>query len=460
MSSIFSQEALRKRRIPGDLAGPITLLTPPIRAAVAMGVVLVATGVGWSAMARIPITVNAVGALLPVSTINTIPSRAEGKAIWSFNQEPKEWHQSAFAFSIRPEEFNSEQVVELADKLLQDSDDTASGNGIVGQNSSTQFVEQQSSLLGTKLPRGRLILWIQSNSIEQRLSVALMQWKSLQDTTIKKIDNLKAEINTLKIELNSRNQILANMRGIGTDVFSAERLLDEQSNIDSLKAQILNIESQILALDQDKTNGYLNLKNTLSDVVDDELIFAEEPLYLYQVIPNNAEEVTAGEIVLKVSPDLVKSPSLVPVFVDNADKSSVTAGMSALVTPVGFNRTEYGGIKGQVASVAPVPSTVDGMEARVGVKSIATSIETSMVAPTLVILKLEKSNSNEVINSGGYQWSTSADLPFKPREGSKINVEITTRYVSPLSLVLPAMKKFFGFSPPDSLNSEPRVKES
>ena len=190
MSSIFSQEALRKRRIPGDLAGPITLLTPPIRAAVAMGVVLVATGVGWSAMARIPITVNAIGALLPVSTINTIPSKAEGKAIWSFNQEPKEWHQSAFAFSIRPEEFNSEQVVELAEKLLQDSDDTASGNGIVGQNSSTQFVEQQSSLLGTKLPRGRLILWIQSNSIEQRLSVALIQWKSLQNTSIKKIDNL------------------------------------------------------------------------------------------------------------------------------------------------------------------------------------------------------------------------------------------------------------------------------
>lgn len=460
MSSIFSQEALRKRRIPGDLAGPITLLTPPIRAAIAMGVVLVATGVGWSAMARIPITVNAVGALLPVSTINTIPSRAEGKAIWSFNQEPKEWHQSAFAFSIRPEEFNSEQVVEIADKLLQDSDDTASGNDIVGQNSSTQFVEQQSSLLGTKLPMGRLILWIQSNSIEQRLSVALMQWKSLQDTTIKKIDNLKAEINALKIELNSRNQILANMRGIGTDVFSVERLLNEQSNIDSLKAQILNIKSQILALDQDKTNGYLNLKNTLSDVVDDELIFAEEPLYLYQVIPNNAEEVTAGEIVLKVSPDLVKSPSLVPVFVDNADKSSVAAGMPALVTPVGFNRTEYGGIKGQVASVAPVPSTIDGMEARVGVKSIATSIETSMVAPTLVILKLEKSNSQGVINSGGYRWSTSTDLPFKPREGSKINVEITTRYVSPLSLVLPAMKKFFGFSPPDSLNSEPRVKES
>ena len=253
--------------------------------------------------------------------------------------------------------------------------------------------------------------------------------------------------------------MLAKMRGIGTDVFSAGTLLDEQSNIDRLKAQILNVESKILALNQEKTNGYLKLKNILSEVIDDELIFAEESLYLYQVIPNDSEEVTAGEIVLKVSPDLVKSPSLVPVFVDNTDKSSVTAGMSALVTPVGFNRTEFGGIKGQVASVAPVPSTIDGMEARVGIKSIARSIEAKMVAPTLVVLKLEKSNDQEVINSGGYQWSTSTELPFKPREGSKINVEITTRYVSPISLVLPTMKKFFGFSRPDALNSEPGAKE-
>lgn len=424
-----------------------------------MGFVLVAAGVGWSAMARIPITVNAVGALLPVSTINTIPSRAEGKAIWTFKQASREWHQSAFRFSLRPEEFNAEQVVKLAEDLLNDSDVTPSGEGIDAQNNSTEFVEKQKSLLGTQLPKGRLILWIQSNSIEQRLTVALMQWRSLQDSTTKKTDNLKTEIKTLKTELVSRNQMLAKMRGVGTDVFSADTLLDEQSNVDSLKAQILNVESQILALDQEKTNGYLNLKNILSDVVDGELIFAEEPLYLYQVIPNDSEEVSAGEIVLKVSPDLVKSPSLVPVFVDNTDKGSVSAGMSALVTPVGFNRTEYGGIKGEVASVAPVPSTVDGMEARVGVTSIARSIEARMVAPTLVILKLEKSNGQDVVNSGGYQWSTSTDLPFQPREGSKINVEITTRYVSPISLVLPTVKKFFGFSPPDSLNSEPTATE-
>ena len=175
MPSIFSQEALRKRRIPGDLAGPITHMTAPLRVALGTGLVLVAAGVGWSFMARIPITVNAVGALLPVSTINTIPSRAEGKAIWSFNQEPRDWHQSAFAFSIKPEAFNPEQVVELAENLLKDSDSTTSVDSIDVQSSSTKFIEKQSSLLGTQLPKGRLILWVQSNSIEQRLTVALMQ---------------------------------------------------------------------------------------------------------------------------------------------------------------------------------------------------------------------------------------------------------------------------------------------
>lgn len=271
-----------------------------------MGFVLVAAGVGWSAMARIPITVNAVGALLPVSTINTIPSRAEGKVIWSFNQEPRDWHQSAFAFSLSPEDFNLEQVVQLAESLLKDSDFTTSGNRIDVETRSTQFVEKQRSLLGTQLPKGRLILWIQSNSLEQRLTAALMQWRSLQDSTTKKTDNLKIEINTLRRELVSRNQMLAKMRGIGTDVFSADTLLDEQANVDNLKVRILNVESQILVLDQEKTNGYLNLKNILSDVVNDELIFAEEPLYLYQVIPNDSEDVTAGEIILKVSQDLVK----------------------------------------------------------------------------------------------------------------------------------------------------------
>ena len=206
--SIFSSEALRKRRIPGDLAGPITLLTPPLRATLAMGFVLVAAGVGWSAMARIPITVNAVGALLPVSTINTIPSRAGGRAIWTFNQASKDWHQSAFLFSLKPEDLSREQVVKLAENLLKDSTNITSANGIDKQNNSTQFVEKKRTFLGSLMPKGRLILWIQSNSVEQRLTSALMKWKSSQKSTAERVINLRREMSDLRNLLASRKKIM------------------------------------------------------------------------------------------------------------------------------------------------------------------------------------------------------------------------------------------------------------
>ena len=81
-----------------------------------------------------------------------------------------------------------------------------------------------------------------------------------------------------------------------------------------------------------------------------------------------------------------------------------------------------------------------------------------MVAPTLLFLKLEQSKNKEVVNSGGYRWSKSTDLPFKPREGSKINVKITTRYVTPISMVLPSLRQFFGFAPPEPLDSKPTAR--
>ena len=451
MASIFSQEALRSRRIPGDLAGPIKLLTPPLKATVFVGFALVASGIAWAVLARIPITVNAIGVLLPVSTINTIPSRVEGKANWTFNQESKRWHTTAFQFARSPENFDANQIVELAESILGDTVETSLVEGKNSESNSAEFAFKQNDILGAKLPEGKLMLWVKSNSIEQRLTVGLMKWKSQQNSIEKKLSNLSVELTNLNNELLLRHEMFLKMKQAGTEVFSGEVLLNEQANLDNLEAEILNVKSQKLTLQQELTNSLLDFKNILSSVIDAEMIFADQDLFLYQVIPNDSEEVMSGEIVLKVSSDLVRSPGLVPVFIDNNDKASVAPGMSALVTPVGFNRTEYGGINGTVSSVAPIPSTLEGMEARIGVKSLAQSIQATMSTPTLVVLNLEKSSDQNVVNSGGYQWSTSTSLPFEPREGSKINAEITTGYVSPISLVLPSLHKFFGFSPPDPI---------
>ena len=126
--------------------------------------------------------------------------------------------------------------------------------------------------------------------------------------------------------------------------------------------------------------------------------------------------------------------------------------MQALATPVGFNRATYGGIRSEVATVAKIPSTYEDINARVGIRSLSEQIDQRTVAPGLVVLKLLKSDKKTQRNTGGYKWSTTSNLPFEPRAGSKVDVDITTRRVSPISMVIPTFKKFLGLTTPNISN--------
>ena len=70
-------------------------------------------------------------------------------------------------------------------------------------------------------------------------------------------------------------------------------------------------------------------------------------------------------------------------------------------------------------------------------------------SPTLSILSLNLNSSKDFTNSGGYEWTSREDLPYPPSPGDELNVQITTRLVAPVELVLPALRRFFGFSPPN-----------
>ena len=126
---------------------------------------------------------------------------------------------------------------------------------------------------------------------------------------------------------------------------------------------------------------------------------------------------------------------------------------SALATPSGYKRSEVGGIKGTVVSMAKLPSGVEEVASRIGVKSLAQSITAREPSPTLAILSLERARSATDKNTGGYRWTSNSALPFPPTPGDRLNVEITTRRVAPISLVLPAIKSFFGLTPPEQPES-------
>jgi hypothetical protein len=98
--------------------------------------------------------------------------------------------------------------------------------------------------------------------------------------------------------------------------------------------------------------------------------------------------------------------------------------------------------------MAKLPSGVEEVKARTGVKALAQSIVSKQAVPTLAVIALEKSDQSP-INGGGYRWSSDSELPYPPTPGDALSVEITTRSVAPISLVIPAIRRFFGITPPD-----------
>jgi hypothetical protein len=191
-------------------------------------------------------------------------------------------------------------------------------------------------------------------------------------------------------------------------------------------------------------------------VLQQQLIFAPREMFLDQVEVLSGQAVSRGQELLKLSDQSLGNSTLVPVFLGNNEMAQVRPGMQALATPAGYKRAEVGGIRARVVFKARLPGNLQTVTDRVGVQSLAQQILKQEPSPTLAILALERSTGVGAANSGGYRWSSRSALPFPPTPGERLDVEITTRRVRPIELVMPILKQFFGFAPPNSsANADP-----
>ncbi len=419
-----------------------------------MGLLIAIGGALWATFARIPLSVEGTGVLLPVSTINSSISGTNGNVVWMFNQPKQQWHLSARRFQNRPYQFNNRQMTELAKQILIAIDKISEKISIAENSSAENFTDKlNQSFHGEKIPAGKLMLWIQSSAQHEQLHSQLDQLKRTLRDTLAQQNNINSKQSILREELARRSSYLAQMQSLESKGYvTRATILQEQAQVDNLRTQIYSNKNELIQLANQLDQSYQKLGNTLSNLINQEMIFASHDVYLTQVIPNNGESVSKGQVVLQLSDDSLKGPRLVPVFLGSKEMAQVFPGMDALATPEGYKRSEVGGIRGRVVSMAQVPSGLEDVSARVGLKSLAQVITNREPSPTLAVVALERTGKTSPFNSGGYRWSSKGDLPFPPTPGDRLSVQITTRHVAPIEMVLPSVRYFFGMSPPDSPN--------
>ena len=102
-----------------------------------------------------------------------------------------------------------------------------------------------------------------------------------------------------------------------------------------------------------------------------------------------------------------------------------------------------------VISISELPSSQAEVQSRIGVRSLAEVITKREPSPTMAVIRLERSPHDRGGNRGGYVWNSNSDMPFAPKPADELTVSITTRRVAPISLVIPRLRRWFGFSPPE-----------
>lgn len=126
------------------------------------------------------------------------------------------------------------------------------------------------------------------------------------------------------------------------------------------------------------------------------------------------------------------------VYVTSGEGKKVLPGMDAEVAPVTVKPEEFGYIMGRVRSVSQFPKTQQGMQSVLGMKELAEKFGKEG-PPYEVFVELLRDPQG----SGGFQWSSKGpDIPVE--KGTLCAVKIVVRKQSPVSLLVPFLKKTVG----------------
>lgn len=451
MNELFTERAINKRHSPGDQTGPVTLLSPPLRFTAIVGILIAIGGGAWAAIAKIPISVSGTGVLVPVSTINTVSASTDGVAIWMFNRPEQAWHTTANRFMRVPESFDDSAMLRLAKEILTQSSIAAGQEDSSVTTTNTSSRAQRHLYKGKNISRDRLIMWIQSSSQHERLQSSIDELKLVLNNTSLQEDNILAKQSILEKELSKRASYLESMTRLADKGFvSRSTILQEQAEADGLRSQLLANNNELLALKSQRSEAYQKVRGELSKLVSREIIFSPKETYIAQIVPNDGETVNQGQPLLSLSTHKLDEPDYVPLYLSNKEMSQVFPGMEILATPSGYKRSEVGGILGTVIAVERLPSSSADIAARVGSTATAELVLKKEQTPSLAIVRFVRDSSSRTNNTGGYKWSSKSTLPFPPTIGDRLDIEVTTRYVHPIQLILPTLKNFLGITPPQT----------
>lgn len=437
----------------GAMPGAVELISAPLRLAIAIALLITGGGVAWACLARIPVYVNGTAYMIRLGDIGALTALTDGPIHYQFSASQlirKPLFARLYALTQSPKALSGEQVTTLSRELLKTRPE---GPHLEVNNTYPGLV-----------PQGQLLAWIDSpldrNSLESRLQS--------YDQANRNRNNQQAELITLNKKIDLKLKLLKQQLESETDYLddindlfkiryaSRANVLAQKSKVDGIKAAIIS-EQQELTVNAQKVieaqatlqQAVIDLQAELNNYVTRSFIFAPSPLYIVDITQPQSGLARNLDNVLHISREKLNSlPAHVPGFLNQSDVEQVAAGMEVMLTPVGMDRAQFGGIIGTVEDVSRLPSNLDQIAERSGSLAIAQEVTSMIPDPVRVDLRLQRNPQDREPNHRGFRWSSPGSPPFAIGVGGQMSLQITTQRIRPISLLIPFVLKVTGASPP------------
>jgi HlyD family secretion protein len=374
--------------------------------------------VGWAVLGRIPILAVGQGVLIVPREAVQLQSRAAGQVL-SLNVEVGDRVQKSQVVAILDQPVLRQQLLQLQSHVAE----------LEGQNLSVTALQNRTSLQRLQ-------------EIDSQRQALQQQRADLQQIIV--VDKQKMD------QLNKLSEEGAIARFDVERVKVEDVYLQNLRTLSNISPQLAQLDAQIQQIRQQDTQDDLERKNQIDDlkrqikVVLSQIATASQILsdYSGQILDltvNPGQFVTAGTRLGTIAQDRTNQPLQGVTFFSIADAKRIRPGMTIEITPDIESRERYGGILGQVTSVATLPATEADISRVIGNSNLARDLVSAGT-----VIQVGANLAANPANPKQYQWTFSRGPDFPIQTGTTTNARIEVEQRTPLGYLLPNLRRLTG----------------
>ncbi|MCC5613103.1 NHLP bacteriocin system secretion protein [Nostoc sp. CHAB 5834] len=416
-AGFFRKSALEKLSTPEKLDQLIKVTSP--KAWIMLSVVFVAlsTGIAWAVFGRVSTKLNVTGVVLG-GEVHEVVATSQGQltklqvrigdkvkigSVIATVQQPDLFQQIEDAKAVLAErKFEMTKLVSYGSK----------GTVLEGELMSQNRVSIQAEIEAEKKKVSFLTNQLESevNLLDKGLIV-----KAQVANTKQQIDASKNTIERLKVQM---AEVSSRQHDAGYGI---------QQKIAVQKQQIAEAERSVQFLTE-RYDTQSNIKSPYNgevvEVLTDAGVVVGPGTPLFKL-----KNQTHGEQLASLKGVL---------YIPSQDGKKIKKDMEAFVVPSTVQPQEYGFIKGKVTYVSDFPITQQGM---------MTSVKNDQLAKGLLamgpLFEVHVQFEKDTKSHSGFKWTSAKGPDIDIKEGTSCMGQITIKQENPITIVVPALKKFF-----------------